>query len=45
MNKGRVRKGEEIRDFELKDTNGEVIALSDYKGKKSVYLVFNRGFS
>ena len=32
-------------DFELEDTNGRRVRLSDYKGSKIVVLVFNRGFS
>ncbi len=32
-------------DFELVDTHGNAIRLSDYRGKKSVVLVFNRGFA
>ncbi len=31
-------------DFALEDMNGEVYRLSDYRGKKNVLLVFNRGF-
>jgi len=31
-------------DFELTDTAGQVVRLSDYRGKKHVVLVFNRGF-
>jgi len=31
-------------DFTLKDFNDQVVRLSDYKGKKNVLLVFNRGF-
>ena len=31
-------------DFEAKDTEGRRLRLSDYKGNKSVLLVFNRGF-
>jgi peroxiredoxin len=31
-------------DFELKDTRGQTIRLSDYRGKKNVVLVFLRGF-
>jgi peroxiredoxin len=31
-------------DFELTDTAGKVVRLSDYRGKKHVVLVFNRGF-
>jgi peroxiredoxin len=31
-------------DFTATDSEGKVIRLSDYKGKRSVVLVFNRGF-
>lgn len=31
-------------DFELADFNGNLVRLSDFKGKKTVLLVFNRGF-
>ena len=31
-------------DFELIDTNDQMIRLSDYQGKKLVVLVLNRGF-
>jgi peroxiredoxin len=31
-------------DFELEDLQGRTIRLSDYRGKKNVLLVFNRGF-
>jgi len=31
-------------DFTSTDTEGKVIRLWDYKGKKNVLLVFNRGF-
>jgi peroxiredoxin len=31
-------------DFELTDTAGQPVRLSDYIGKKHVVLVFNRGF-
>jgi peroxiredoxin len=33
-------------DFELNDINGEnsKISLSDYRNKKNVLIVFNRGF-
>ena len=30
-------------DFSLTDTNGKKVLLSDYKGKKNIILVFNRG--
>ncbi len=31
-------------NFRLRDFNGREIALSDFKEKKHVLLVFNRGF-
>ena len=31
-------------DFVATDTEGRTIRLSDYKGKRHVILVFNRGF-
>ncbi len=31
-------------DFTATDSEGRVIHLLDYKGKKNVVLVFNRGF-
>jgi len=36
--------GEMPPDFTLVDTQGKQITLSDFQGKKNVYLVFNRGF-
>lgn len=35
-----VQIGEEAPDFELKDQTGKPVALSDYRGKKAVVLVF-----
>jgi peroxiredoxin len=32
-------------DFELVDTQGHPVKLSDYKDKSNVVLVFNRGFA
>ncbi len=32
-------------DFELTDTEGSRFRLSDYRGKKHIVLVFNRGFT
>ena len=31
-------------DFSAPDSEGKLIQLSDYRGKKKVVLVFNRGF-
>jgi peroxiredoxin len=31
-------------DFSALDAAGRTVKLSDYKGKKNVMLVFNRGF-
>ena len=31
-------------DFELEDFNGNPVRLSEFQGKKHVFLVFNRGF-
>lgn len=31
-------------DFMLTDFDGETVRLSDFHGKKHVFLVFNRGF-
>lgn len=32
-------------EFALTDTRGREVRLSDYRGKKHVVLVFNRGFT
>ncbi len=32
------------RDFNATDSEGRTFRLSDYRGKKLVVLVFNRGF-
>jgi len=40
----RVKVGQTPPDFTLTNTQGEEITLSDYQGKKNVYLVLNRGF-
>jgi len=31
-------------DFVLNDFRGKVISLSDFKNRKNVLLIFNRGF-
>jgi peroxiredoxin len=31
-------------DFTLTDFNGNKVSLSDFRGRKNVLLVFNRGF-
>jgi mycoredoxin-dependent peroxiredoxin len=36
--------GDMAPDFELDDTAGTPVKLSEYKGNKAVILVFNRGF-
>ncbi len=35
---------ENAPDFELADTRGEIVRLSDYREKNNVVLVFLRGF-
>ena len=35
----------EATDFSLVNTEGQQIKLSDYRNKKNVVLVFNRGFT
>jgi len=32
-------------DFDLADFNGNKIHLSDFRGRKNVLLIFNRGFA
>ncbi len=32
-------------DLALKDFRGQMVRLSDFRGKKHVVLVFNRGFA
>ncbi len=31
-------------DFEAVDTSGNIVRLSEFRGKKIIVLVFNRGF-
>ena len=39
----RVKAGQPAPDFTLEDSDGKNISLADYRGKKSVVLVFYRG--
>ena len=39
-----LRVGERPPDFTLRDASGRPVALSDYRGKKPVVLVFYRGY-
>ena len=40
----RVKVGQPAPDFTLEDVNEKNISLSDFRGKKSVVLVFYRGY-
>ena len=40
----RIKVGQSAPDFTLEETSGKPIALSDFRGKKSVVLVFYRGY-
>lgn len=42
---GKLITGISAPEFELTDTNGQSVRLSDYCGRKIVVLVFNRGFT
>ena len=35
-----LKVGDEAPEFTLRDTNGKMVKLSDFKGKKSVVLAF-----
>ncbi len=39
-----MEQGEIAPDFALTDVAGKAVRLSDYRGRKNVVLVFNRGF-
>jgi cytochrome oxidase Cu insertion factor (SCO1/SenC/PrrC family) len=41
---GRIKAGVEAPDFTLEDQDGKPVKLSQYRGKKSVVLVFYRGY-
>jgi cytochrome oxidase Cu insertion factor (SCO1/SenC/PrrC family) len=40
----RVKVGQAAPDFALEDSDGKAISLSDFRAKKSVVLVFYRGY-
>jgi cytochrome oxidase Cu insertion factor (SCO1/SenC/PrrC family) len=40
----RVRVGQHAPDFTLEDADGKAITLSSFEGKKTVVLVFYRGY-
>jgi cytochrome oxidase Cu insertion factor (SCO1/SenC/PrrC family) len=40
----RVKVGQPAPDFSLEDADGKATTLSDLRGKKSVVLVFYRGY-
>lgn len=40
----RLAEGILAPDFELKDTKGNLVKLSDFRGKKKIVLVLMRGF-
>lgn len=40
----KIREATTAPDFELTGVNGQTVRLSDYQGRKHVFLVFNRGF-
>lgn len=40
----RINIGAEAPDFTLEDQDGKAVTLSSYRGKKSVVLVFYRGY-
>ena len=40
----RVKVGDEAPDFTLEKEAGKTVTLSDYRGKKTVVLVFYRGY-
>jgi hypothetical protein len=41
----RVSLHQQAPEFSLPDFSGTKVALSDYRGRKNVLLVFNRGFT
>jgi peroxiredoxin len=41
----RIQFDQPAPDFTLTDANGQQVSLSDFKNKRNVLLVFNRGFA
>jgi peroxiredoxin (alkyl hydroperoxide reductase subunit C) len=41
----KVELNAEAPNFTLKDFEGNEVSLTDFRGEKSVVLVFNRGFA
>jgi len=41
----RITLNAQAPDFALKDFHGQTVRLADYRGRKHVALVFNRGFT
>ncbi len=44
MTSNLITPGELAPDFELKDINGNVVRLSNFRGSKPIVLIFLRGF-
>jgi cytochrome oxidase Cu insertion factor (SCO1/SenC/PrrC family) len=40
----RIKAGQPAPEFTLEDSNGKAISLADFRGKKTVVLVFYRGY-
>lgn len=40
----RIKAGDAAPDFTLEDQDGKPVSLSDYRGKKTIVLVFYRGY-
>ena len=40
----RVKVGQAAPDFTLEDADGKAVTLADFRGKKTVVLVFYRGY-
>ncbi len=40
-----IKTGMKAPDFTATDSEGRTVRLSDFRGRKNVFLVFNRGFT